>query len=350
MSSTIPPALQEEQVATLAEEAAAAVRAAMEDRNRLPGAAHLPPASGGVVQTDPPFPPATERSKIIRINRQLNSSADILGDAGGETSLSCLDSFHSIPDGRTHRSVLVENMADFSITTASFRPDTWRCISCSSPHPILPKKRNFEQWGGGRAVVILSDQSMPALLPTENSTCPAILRVEGGGIQELCNHFCRTLGDFALPPGSVILFSSLSHLHTEGLANYAGECINAVRRFNSMFKNKIVTLPIAPPPLCGIPDPDTVRSLFDLSLCLDSTPSYCLSRYSQALRDCISNSAGEGAGVTHFPGRLYLPATTDEFLAKRFERPGRSDFPGSIPALSATAEAALVYTLLTELS
>jgi hypothetical protein len=149
MSSSILPALQEDQVATLAEEAAAAVRAAMEDRNRLPGAAHLPPSSGGVVQMDSPFPPATERSKIIRINRQLNSSADVLGDAGGETSLSCLDSFHSIPDGRTHRSVLVENMADFSITTASFRPDTWRCISCSSPHPILPKKRNFEQWGGG---------------------------------------------------------------------------------------------------------------------------------------------------------------------------------------------------------
>ncbi|MFO0007169.1 MAG: hypothetical protein ACK559_39255, partial [bacterium] len=139
-------------------------------------------------------------------------------------------------------------------------------------------------------------------------------------------------------------------LHTEGLANYAGETINAVRRFNSMFKGKIVTLPVAPPPLCGIPDPDTVRSLFDLSLWLDSTPSYCLSRYNQALRDCISNSAREGSGVTHFPGRLHLPATTDEFLAKRFERPGRADFPGSIPALSATAEAALIYTLLSELS
>jgi hypothetical protein len=204
--------------------------------------------------------------------------------------------------------------------------------------------------GGGRAVIILSDQSMPALLPTENSTCPAILRVEGGGLQELCNHFCRTLGDFALPPGSVILFSSLSHLHTEGLANYAGECINAVRRFNSMFKSKTITLPIAPTPLCGIPDPDTVRSLFDLTLWLGSTPSYCLSRYNQALWDCISSSVKEGTGVTHFPGRLYLPASTDEFLTKRFERPGRADFPGSIPALSATAEPALIYTLLTELS
>jgi hypothetical protein len=57
-----------------------------------------------------------------------------------------------------------------------------------------------------------------------------------GGLQELSSHFCRVLGEFALPPGSIILFSSLSHLHTEGLANYASECINVVRRFNSMFK------------------------------------------------------------------------------------------------------------------
>jgi hypothetical protein len=147
MSASNTPTLQEDQVAALAEEAAAAAPAAMEDRNRRPGdgAAPIPPASGGFVHMDPAFPPATERSKIIRINRQLNSSANILGDAGGETSLSCLENFHSIWDGRTHRSVLVENMSDFSITTASFRPDTWRCISCSSPHPILPKKRNFEQ-------------------------------------------------------------------------------------------------------------------------------------------------------------------------------------------------------------
>ena len=54
--------------------------------------------------------------------------------------------------------------------------------------------------------------------------------------------------------------------------------------------------------------------------------------------------------MIHYTGRLYLPATTDDFPKKRFERPGRSDFPGSIPALPASAEPALFYTLLTELS
>jgi hypothetical protein len=55
--------------------------------------------------------------------------------------------------------------------------------------------------------------------------------------------------------------------------------------------------------------------------------------------------AGDTSGVTHHPGRLYLPACTSEFQTKRFERPGRTVFPGSIPPLSESAEAALLSTL-----
>jgi hypothetical protein len=91
MSAAVTPTLQEDQVAALAEEAAAAVRAAIEDARRRPGgtAAQPTPASGGFVHMDTALPPATERSKIVRINRQLNSAAEILGDAGGETAFSC---------------------------------------------------------------------------------------------------------------------------------------------------------------------------------------------------------------------------------------------------------------------
>jgi hypothetical protein len=203
---------------------------------------------------------------------------------------------------------------------------------------------------GGGAVITLSDQAMPALIPTENKTCPTILRVEGGDLQEICNNFCRILNEFALPPGSIILFSSMSHLHTEGLVNYTAECINVVRRFNSMFKDKCVTIPIAPTPLCGIPDADCVRNLFDLTLWLDSTPGYCLGRYNQVVRDSLALPIGSTDSVTHYPGRLYLPANTYEFTTNRFERQGRVNFPGSIPPLSENAEPALIYTLLTELS
>jgi hypothetical protein len=159
-----------------------------------------------------------------------------------------METFHSLGDGRLHRSVLVENMSTFSIATSSFTPETWCCISCSIKHTILPKKRNVNQWEGGRKVVVLSDQAMPAVLPSSESRCPAILRIEGGGLNEIGNTFCKLLGDFALPPGSIMLHCSMSNLRDEGLVKYVERSTNEVRRFTSMFKGSISCIPIAPPP------------------------------------------------------------------------------------------------------
>jgi len=158
-------------------------------------------------------------------------------------------------DGRLKRSVLVENMSDFTIATASFTPATWCCVSCSVKHTLLPKKRNVNQWEGGRKVIVLSDQAMPAVLPSSESRCPAIIRIEGGSLNELGKNFCNVLGDFALPPGSVMIHCSLSNLRIEGLATYIERSINEVRRFSSMFKNTISCIPIAPPPCAGFQTP-----------------------------------------------------------------------------------------------
>jgi hypothetical protein len=68
------------------------------------------------------------------------------------------------------------------------------------------------------------------------------------------------------------------------------------------------------------------------------------------VRDSLFLPNGCTDSVTHYPGRLYLPANTSEFASNRFERQGRINFPGSIPPLSENAEPALIYTLLTELS
>ncbi len=121
-------------------------------------------------------------------------------------------------------------------------------------------------------MVFLADQCLPAILPTDDASCPAILRVEGGSLNEIGSFFCTTLGELALPPGSIILLGSLTNLMTEGLPMYIERAVNEVQRFNSMFQGTVTVLPFAPPPLCGISDPETIRSLFDLSLWLDSTP------------------------------------------------------------------------------
>jgi hypothetical protein len=55
-----------------------------------------------------------------------------------------------------------------------------------------------------------------------------------------------------------MLHCSVSNLREEGLVKYVERSINEVRRFSSMFKNAVTVIPITPPPLCGIPDADTV--------------------------------------------------------------------------------------------
>jgi hypothetical protein len=107
-----------------------------------------------------------------------------------------METFHSMGDGRIKRSVLVENMSNFTIATASFTPATWCCVSCSVKHTLLPKKRNVNQWEGGRKVIVLSDQAMPAVLPSSESKCPAIIRIKGGVSERIGEHLLQHSGGF----------------------------------------------------------------------------------------------------------------------------------------------------------
>jgi len=130
-----------------ADAAAAAAAAALKMKllaGKLSGNLSLPALSGSVHTANSPIPPS-ERSKLIRINRELKNKPTVLG-GGCASSIAEMETFHSLGDGRLHRSVLVEDMSTFSIATSSFTPATWCCIACSVKHTILPKKRNVNQW------------------------------------------------------------------------------------------------------------------------------------------------------------------------------------------------------------
>jgi hypothetical protein len=140
----------------------------------------------------------------------------------------------------------------------------------------------------------------------------------------------------------------MSNLREEGLVKYVERSINEVRRFSSMFKSAITVIPIAPPPLCGIPDADTVRSLYDYTLWLDNLPDYCLSHYNSVLRQVLVNTKTEG--VNHVPGRAVILSSLYEFEPRLFERQGWHGLPGSVPPLSSQDEKSLLTPLLEGLS
>jgi hypothetical protein len=142
--------LTSEEAARLGDEAAASAAATAAATNTGPvsGNGFLPAASGFVHTANPPIP-HSELSTLIRINRELKNKPTVLGGGGGPSSFSDMETFHSLGDGRVKRTVLVENMASFTIATTSFTPATWCCVSCSVKHTLLPKKRNLNQWEGG---------------------------------------------------------------------------------------------------------------------------------------------------------------------------------------------------------
>jgi len=141
-------------------------------------------------------------------------------------------------------------MENLIIGSTSFNPATWTCITCDSVHKLLPKNRNISQWTGGSRLVFLTDQNMPPMLPSSGGHCPIIIRIEDASLGALGDTLCSMLGDFALPEGSVLAISSMTHLMRTGVAVYTDRLVSECRRFTSFFKNKVVILPFLPLPLC----------------------------------------------------------------------------------------------------
>jgi hypothetical protein len=140
---------------------------------------------------------------------------------------------------------------------------------------------------------------------------------------------------------------NVAQIH-EGLAKCIERSVNEVRRFSAMFKNTVSSIPLAPPPLCGIPDADTVRSLYDYTLWLDSLPEYGLLGYNAVLRQILVNTRSDP--INHVPGRVVLLTSLYGFEKKLFERQGWQGLPGSVPPLSPQDEEALLTPALEGLS
>jgi len=286
---------------------------------------------------------ATRLSKSIRVQRDNKFMPKSLGATGAEKT--CGD-FHSLDDGRLVRSHLIEDSTRMQLGSTSFIPANWQCLACEE-HVILPKKRNLPQWKEGGRLVILSDQNISPLIPSDNKSCPAVIRVEGGSLRELGDSFCCILGDHTLPEGSVIAIGSLSHLQKEGMSSYSTKMVTECRRFRAMFKNQVVVIPFTPMPLCGTSDSNLVKLIMDYSLYMDSLGNNCHAQYNSAVRDHIHGQVFENPILLdHVSSGLALPLTHLEYETGLYDFGGWSNLPSTLPAIQEDLEAKLYSTLL----
>jgi hypothetical protein len=151
-------------------------------------------------------------------------------------------SFFNKGDNRVLRSVYKEDVNSLSVSSMSFNPVSWKCASCPNPHSILDGNNK-----GGRCVIVVVDQNFPAVLPSAENRCLAIMRLESGSMDELIDLFLKISRPVTVPKGTVILFGSLSSLSRIGLQSYASACINGKRRISGAIKES-VPVPFVPPP------------------------------------------------------------------------------------------------------
>jgi hypothetical protein len=103
-----------------------------------------------------------------------------------------------------------------------------RCLACGLRHSCRESIAD-----GSPAVVVLSDQSFPTILPSNNGNCTVITRIEDGLLFEMEKVFLDVFAEFSgsngsLALGSVAIVGSISYLGQRGLESYVNDLCRVV--------------------------------------------------------------------------------------------------------------------------
>jgi hypothetical protein len=250
----------------------------------------------------------------------------------------------------TNRVNVQEDSVELMVSSTSFSREDWVCSSCDVGHKLLPRKRNKPQWTKGRKLVILSDQNMPAAMPSLDEKCPAIIRVEGALLSELGDIFYALLRDFTLPEGSILLIGSLSHLMEEGLVGYAKSLGAEFRRFSKLFDFTVHVIPFIPPPAGGTNDPDLVTNLIHITTWLEKVQRWNLSQYYGILRQYVISSGTPGDLQMQKTQRHKMPASYELFGDYVMMCHPIGGLGNSLPRICPRNEQVITKALLTNLN
>ena len=159
-----------------------------------------------------------------------------LGHTAGKTTVLVKDRVGSLDlagdtdFGSTFRGSRVSsngNLVNQNISV-SFDPATLKCTSCASQHSILPTN-------GSGLVVMVSDQNFVSCLSGHDS-CVPIIRVEDASLLELTDMLFEILDRYPIPPGTLFLVNSISHLSKVGTTRFAYDWIEACNRLTQRWR------------------------------------------------------------------------------------------------------------------
>ena len=143
--------------------------------------------------------------------------------------------------------------------------DDLLCLACPARHSHADRMAR----DGKPVVIVLADQSFPAVLPAAGGDCVIVVRVEDGMLSELDSAFSDRFRAFLRPhgsltPGSVVLVGSLSHLRAGGLQDYAENFAKTYVSIGAKVGPGVDIVPLVYVPMHGLESGSLIRNMMDL--------------------------------------------------------------------------------------
>jgi uncharacterized membrane protein YgcG len=204
-------------------------------------------------------------------------------------------------------------------------------------------------------MVILADQSFPAVLPAQDGLCPIIIRVEDATLPDLCEVYldrfrAHSAPHGALPPGSVIAIGSLTHMQVRGVADYAESFVSANFRLSEKVGPSVDIAPLIWLPLNGVNNPGLIRDMFDFD-CWLLSGQQPVSTIFQEARAAFWKKVKEVGKVSIGGDRsvraLMLPLNLKNNRKKPFiSEPPSDPLPPTLRPFTSQDESDLIYPML----
>ncbi len=155
------------------------------------------------------------------------------------SSLDCMGDTEVLKTFRGTRANSSGGAAHQSISF-SFDPATLTCISCNAPHKIFDVGKK----DSGASTIIFCDQNfVPTLYG--GCSCVAIARLEDGSLAEIADLALEVLERQSIPPGTLLLIGSVSHLQHVGTTIFAQDWCKIVQLISEKLRN-VKVIPCIP--------------------------------------------------------------------------------------------------------
>jgi hypothetical protein len=265
--------------------------------------------------------------------------------------------------GRDGRTYLAQNYhctemglnSSFSVKKPSVSgEDDLACLACPGAHT------HGGRMGDGKPVVIvLADQSFPAVVPAaDGGGCLLIVRVEDGLLGELESVFFDRFRAFlkphgCLPPGSVILIGSISHLRACGLQDYADALVKSFVSVAARVGAGVDVVPLVPVPLHGLETGSLVRSLMDLDswiLSVQGGGRTVLPKTRETFWAAVTSGIRAPAAAMDSQTLMMPTGFRNHRKHPMVSDPYDGHIPSSIPPVSEDVEKRILRALLAELN